>query len=458
MREVRMTFGEHLEDLRLRIIYCLLYLLVGVTISMIYGKQLMEVALQPHYRAIRAAERNRTASRMEKTVARLDELTSVKPLGEEAGRKPLVEGEIHWEVLFARDVALPQLARKFREPFLRTAEKVPRVVPSLPEEERQALAGIFTQLGSELSDVLVREFASQLEQVEFPNLPQRFLAVKKLLEETQASAGPSQVQKLVGASKDLSVVLKGLDDFTRFLDLRKQEVLRGDIPLDKLREMVASSDLPRALNEILASLEKDAKEILVDSPKPLIVLSYIESFSTYLKVALIVGVFLALPFILYELWKFVGAGLYPNEQKYVVTLLPFSLALFVGGALFGYLAMIPVGLQFLAGWGLESVDLSFSLGNYVGLLITLTLILGLVFQTPLVMIFLSKVGILSVEAYRKARRISYFIGVCLAVVLTPPDPFSWSLMALPMLLLYEVGILACRVLERRKPRGEPKAA
>jgi sec-independent protein translocase protein TatC len=169
-------------------------------------------------------------------------------------------------------------------------------------------------------------------------------------------------------------------------------------------------------------------------------------------VAVIFGIFLALPLVLYELWKFVGAGLYPHEQKYVVTLLPFSLGLFVGGALFGYFGLIPVGLEFLAGWGIEDVDLNITLGSYVGLFFTLTLILGLVFQTPLVMIFLAKIGIVDVQGFRKARRVAIFVGVCLAVVLTPPDPFSWSLMAAPMILLYEVGIVACRFLERRKPR------
>ena len=90
--------------------------------------------------------------------------------------------------------------------------------------------------------------------------------------------------------------------------------------------------------------------------------------------------------------------------------------------------------------------MNFALGNYIGLFLTLTLILGVVFQLPLVMVFLFKLGIVDVSVYRRHRRIAIFSGVCLAVVLTPPDPFSWGLMFLPMILLYELGILVCVVL------------
>jgi sec-independent protein translocase protein TatC len=111
--------------------------------------------------------------------------------------------------------------------------------------------------------------------------------------------------------------------------------------------------------------------------------------------------------------------------------------------------MIPVGLEFLAGWGIEDVTLNFTLESYIGLFFTLTLLLGLVFQTPLVMVFFFKIGVVDVPGYRRMRRMAIFIAVVLAVVLTPPDPFSWALMAVPMVLLYEVGILACRMLSRR---------
>lgn len=451
MREVRMTFGDHLEELRRRIIFALIYLTVGVTISMIYGKEIMELTLRPHYRALSAAQRNRLIGRMEKTLSRLEsELTGVVPRAPAPGTKPLVEGEVHWEVLFARDVALPPLLVKLEAPFEEFAAEIAAKPSSMTEADREVLSSAIRKLGGGVSRTFVSEFASEVENERFPGIPQRFQDLQKRLSEAAATVGPNQLQRAVGWGKDLDTVLASLRRLNDFLALRKAEVLKSDVPLDTLHRWVGASDLPRALNEILVSLEADAKEVVEGTPPKIWVISYIESFATYLKVALIFGIFIALPGILYESWKFIGAGLYPHEQKYVVVFLPFSLLLFGVGILFGYLIMIPVGLEFLAAWGPVEVDLNFTLGSYVGLFLTLSLILGLVFQTPLLMLFFAKIGVVNVQMFRRKRRIAVFVGVVLAVILTPPDPFSWSLMAVPMLLLYELGIIACDLLVRRK--------
>ena len=179
---------------------------------------------------------------------------------------------------------------------------------------------------------------------------------------------------------------------------------------------------------------------------------------TYFKVAIIFGLFFSIPMILYEMWKFIGAGLYANEQQWVLVFLPFSVALFFGGALFGYFSVIPVALGFLAGWGADMVEMSFTLSNYVGLFFTLTVLLGLVFQTPLVMIFLGKIGMVTPAGFRSARKWAAMGSVIFAALVTPPDPLSWSLVALPMIALYELGILLVAVGCRKKqaPREKPK--
>ena len=455
MREVRMTFGEHLEELRNRILVALLYLAVGVTISMIYGSDLMEWTLKPHYHALSVAQRGRVIAHMQKTVSRLDELTSVAPPAPTEGQKPLVKGEVRWEVLFARDVALPQLYGRLEGPFQKyeawLRDWLAKNAPTVPAEERNRLVAGVRDLGSEFSRALVAEFASEFDTEEYPRIPQRFRELQRRLEEGGSTLGPSKIQSVIGWGKSISDVLRPLGQFIDFLDRQEKQAAKSQASLDILRKWTSESDLPRALNEILASLEKDAEQVVEGTSPRIWVISYIESFSTYFKVALIIGAFIAMPGILYELWKFVGAGLYAQEQKYVVTILPFSLALFLIGCAFGYFIMIPVGLEFLAGWGVENVELSFTLGSYVNLFFTLTLILGLVFQTPLIMIFLAKIGLVSTDLYIRGRRVAILSGVIIAVLLTPPDPFSWSLMAVPMLILYEVGILACRLLVKKRP-------
>jgi Tat protein translocase TatC len=411
----------------------------------------MELTLRPHYHALAAAQRNRLIARMEKTLSRLEsELTGVAPKAPAAGTKPIVEGEVHWEVLFARDVALPPLLLKLEAPFEAFAAEIAAKPSSMPAEDRELLSAAIRKLGDGVSRAFVAEFASEVENERFPGIAQRFQDLQKRLVEAAATVGPNQLQKAVGWGKDLDGVVASLRRFNDFLALRKAEVLKTDVPLDTLHGWARDSDLPRGLNEILVSLETDAKEVIEGTPPRIWVISYIESFATYLKVAFIFGIFIALPGILYEAWKFIGAGLYPHEQKYVVVFLPFSLLLFAVGILFGYAIMIPVGLEFLAAWGPVEVDLNFTLGSYVGLFLTLSLILGLVFQTPLLMLFFARIGVVNVQMLRRKRRIAIFVGVVLAVILTPPDPFSWSLMAVPMFLLYEVGIIACDIFVRPK--------
>ncbi|HVR74764.1 MAG TPA: twin-arginine translocase subunit TatC [Planctomycetota bacterium] len=459
MREVRMTFGEHLEELRKRIIFSLLYLAGGLGVTFAYGEELLEWTLGPHYQAVTAAQRDRLVNRMSKTARRLEELTSAVPPTLAPGKKPLVDGPVtaeDWALLFTREVTGEQIVESLEMSFREFAARLARDdLPSIPQAERAQLARSIEVLGREHSRRVAEELTPGIGSPEFWNLPERFRRIHRILSDAEATVGPSGFQEAIGWGKDLALVTGPIEAFLEFLEARKEQVREARIPVAVLRAHSQESKLPEALHELCVSIEKDARTVAEGEKKSIMVTSYLESFMAYLKVAFIFGIFLALPFILYELWKFIGAGLYPQEQKYVVTLLPFSLGLFGVGILFGYFAMIPVGLQFLASWGIEDVDLNFTLDNYIGLFFTLTLILGLVFQTPLVMIFLAKIGIASVPIFKKYRRVAIFLGVCLAVVFTPPDPFSWILMAIPMVFLYEVGILTCTFLARRERKMLP---
>ncbi len=132
--------------------------------------------------------------------------------------------------------------------------------------------------------------------------------------------------------------------------------------------------------------------------------------------------------------------------------MPFSLLLFATGVMFGYFAMIPIGLRFLASWGSADVNLSITLENYVGIFLTMTLILGLVFQIPLVMIFLTKIDVVTVSGFRRLRKPAIFVLFCGAAVITPPDPITLLLMAGPLVGLYEVGIIVSAIINRQRDR------
>ena len=174
------------------------------------------------------------------------------------------------------------------------------------------------------------------------------------------------------------------------------------------------------------------------------VLSYQEGFYAYIKLCLMTAVFLAYPVILYQIWKFVEAGLYKKERRYVRIFAPISFIAFIIGVLFGYFFLIPFGLQFLIKVLGGEIQPIITMSQYISLVTMLTLALGVVFQLPLVMLFVSRIGMLKAEDFIKWRMYAILIIFILAAVITPPDPFTQVMTALPMIILYEIGILVIR--------------
>jgi len=171
------------------------------------------------------------------------------------------------------------------------------------------------------------------------------------------------------------------------------------------------------------------------------VLSYQEGFYAYMKLCIISALFMAYPVIAYQTWKFVEAGLYKKERMYVIIFLPVSMIAFVAGILFGYFFLIPFGLQFLIKILGTSVEPIITMSQYVSLVFLLTIALGIVFQLPLVMLLIAKIGILKAEDYAKWRKYAILAIFIIAAVVTPPDPFTQTMVAIPMVALYEIGII-----------------
>ncbi|MEE9488113.1 MAG: twin-arginine translocase subunit TatC, partial [Candidatus Brocadiales bacterium] len=179
-------------------------------------------------------------------------------------------------------------------------------------------------------------------------------------------------------------------------------------------------------------------------PATLKVLSYQEGFFAYLKLCIISAMFLAYPFLIYQVWGFVGVGLYPNERRYVKIFLPISFVAFITGSLFGYFFLIPLCLYFLLNILGSAIEPIITMSQYITLVFLLTLALGIVFQIPLVMLLLARIGVCNAEDYARHRK-HILLGIfVLAAIITPPDPFSQLSTAIPMLGLYELGILLVR--------------
>ena len=176
-----------------------------------------------------------------------------------------------------------------------------------------------------------------------------------------------------------------------------------------------------------------------------------EAFFTYLKVALLSGLMLSAPIILYQFWVFVAPGLYDKERRLLFPIVILSTFFFLGGALFGYFIVFPWGFKFFLGFASETIQPLPSMKEYLSFSAKLLLAFGLVFEMPLVITFLAKLGLVSVDFLRKNRKYALLLFFVGAAILTPPDVVTQVMMAGPLMLLYEISILGARIFQKKSP-------
>ncbi len=175
----------------------------------------------------------------------------------------------------------------------------------------------------------------------------------------------------------------------------------------------------------------------------LIFISPHEAFIVSLRVSVLSGIVLSFPFVAYQLWKFIESGLKPAEKKFVYYYLPSAILLFAAGVAFSFMVVMPAALNFLLGFGGTGISPYISLERYVSFAFGFIVAFGIVFQLPLVMRMLTSLGIVERETFRSGRKYAVVLIFISAALLTPPDIFSQIALALPSLLLYELGLLVC---------------
>ncbi len=182
-----------------------------------------------------------------------------------------------------------------------------------------------------------------------------------------------------------------------------------------------------------------------------------EAFFTYLKVAFLSGLILSSPVIIYQFWMFVAPGLYNKERHALIPIIILSSLFLIGGSLFGYYIVFPLGFKFFLGFSNETIHARLSIKEYLGLASKLLLAFGIVFELPIVITFLARLGIVSVAFLKKNRKYAlllFFIG---AAMLTPPDVVTQVMMALPMMVLYEISIIGAKIFGRKKPEDDAES-
>lgn len=234
-----------------------------------------------------------------------------------------------------------------------------------------------------------------------------------------------------------------------------REFIFSDIILDPKSPEFPTNMFLGKVSVWLNSIFHTGAEALAINTQPLDIVN-IEmagQFMSHIKVSLVAGLIVASPYVIWEVWRFIKPALYQGEQKHARGAVFYISALFLIGVLFGYYIIAPLSIHFLSNYNVSNeVANTIKLSSYIGTLTSVTFASGLIFELPIVVLFLSKVGLLTPDVMRKYRRHAYVGLLVLSAIITPPDVFSQVLVCLPLVLLYEISVFISRSVVRKREK------
>jgi sec-independent protein translocase protein TatC len=430
-KDSTMTFGEHLEELRRALFKALIGLVIGCALGLYFGadvvayiNQPLELALRRYYQA-RAIE-----------VAREELGTALTP---------------------AQEAAINERGMIFEPVYIDAQEVADAIATTFPGTPAGINVPPYSLAEIDLPDLRFLQTVAE-EEAGLAALLRRLLPDEtRRLIARGAESKPFSVAELRSVLSAINTALASRD----FYDEKLFEALtlpesvqdrlerRSELNSPQLRELhwhllhAAYPEQVQAPHETLISLLL-WREVKHDSRTRPQSLGVAEGFMIWLKASFITGFVLASPWVFYQLWMFVAAGLYPHEKKYVYIFLPFSLLLFLAGVYLALFYVFQPVLDFLFSNNAElGIDPDPRIGEWLSFFLMLPLGFGVAFQLPLVMLFLERIGIFTVHSYLAKWKIAVLSIVVLACVLTPADPVSFMFLGIPLLALYFLGIAMC---------------
>ena len=236
-------------------------------------------------------------------------------------------------------------------------------------------------------------------------------------------------------------------------DAKKLSVLSH---LGELRSRLIRSVIAIAIASVIAFIFRDWIFYILILPAEGINLIYIEMtemIGTIMRVCLAAGIMLAMPYLVYQGIMFISPALTRKEKKYVYLILPWIALMFLGGVAFGYFILVPPATRFLLTWGADIATPEIRIGNYISIVTRLLLAIGVVFEMPVITTFLARLGIIKPKWLSDRRRLAIIVAFILAAIITPTfDPINQSLVAVPLIVLYEMSIWLAKLVQRKEPR------
>lgn len=462
----RMSFGDHLEELRSSLVKALLSLAVGVGVGLLFAPQVVKFLQQPVERAIRQYRVDKARAQIKAEfgfvpaekefllseynlipkVTRINPADLLKLL--QGYRPDMFPGE--FDDLDFTGLHLPPPA------VLPTAELLLAAEPEgLDAVQTAALSAIQQRLTDQESRDLQAINRLPPEQVDVDDQVVLLQTLNRLMRSEDLYADPlleplyesEQVSWLtsfynsfwqIDESSQMNALSQIRSEFVKSQDERLRKRLH--------RALLERFVLPGATGNQYQNLELwEPAQATTQS------LGTSEAFMIYLKAAVLAGFVVAGPLIFFFVWNFVAAGLYPQEQRYVYFYLPFSILLFVAGVSIAFVFAFEPVLKFLFSFNqMLGIDPQPQIGQWLSFVMMLPLGFGIAFQLPLVMLLLFRIGVIEIETYVSQWKIAVLVIAFISMVLTPADPISMLLLGGPLTFLYAFGILLCRFLPATK--------
>ena len=443
-RESTMTFGEHLEELRQCLFRAIWGLAIGVVIGLIFGNRVVAFIQRPLEKALTRYYVSQSQQEVTQQIRRLNEQGVELPFTPEAAAKFVIDRQVlaeeflisPRELVTQFELSLGDMRRRWDSDKgkLSAALNVLRNVPAglNPEEiDRSDM--------DKVSDAL--------------QVIQRYVVEGSSRGDSQRLSGIIPLGDKLSSGKAISPEEKGqlaagFEELIKQLTSAIETVQRTEQALSGL--VSASRQAPGSFEEselMHVFLWRPAKEDPRVRAKSL---SAHEAFSIYMKASFLLGAILSSPWVFFQIWSFVAAGLYRHERRFVYIFLPFSLALFLAGASLAFLYVFEPVLTFLFQFNQwMGIQLEPRISEWLSFVLILPLGFGIGFQLPLVMLFLERIGIFTLQDYYSQWRIAVVVIFVISAILTPPDPSSQLLMAIPLSLLYFGGMALCKFFPRK---------
>lgn len=463
--ESRMSFGEHLEELRVVLIRSLIGVAVGCIFGFIFALDVVSILQQPLERALtkfyvddaKQQLRQEHGYLAPEWLERLEENQAI-PDKVQIDPRELLSALQDFDPQFMQGASFNQslFNRRDFEPW--QVVEICKSWVNLPAEDqvsKDQLSYLWNQLGAEDQNS-IRVISQKEQQAIAADDVDRFVTImNSLLSEPEMHKQPAFADLIRGSEKS-------------WLDSLKKT---GPSELEQMKSKLEASDalnMPDAellarmnralLSRSLISMDRanagsniELTELTIWRPAKFQAqsLGATDPFMIFLKAGLVTGLLFASPWVFYQLWSFVAAGLYPSEQKYIYFFLPASLLLFFSGVLLAFFFVFDPVLDFLFSFNAKmGIAPQPRINDWLSFVMFLPLGFGIAFQLPLVMMFINRIELVSVEAFVTKWRIAVVAIFGLSMVLTPADPVSMVMLAVPLSGLYFLGILLCKWLNK----------